>query len=254
MDDSVISQLHDALKRGADAFNQGNQPQALNHFERAISLADDIKDADRRRLEIREAALLLVKGRMAEMGRDLARKAVKLDEQLKQQRHLGQDLLTLGWAEMQLGEMSEAGNTFKRALQVAELNGDFDTAAGALTNTALIIGRQKQYDRASLDEGIRLLRKSLEYLGKRKKNEFEIITRIALVQALEASGVGIDEILPVARPLFDQYAKVLRKDQWDGTLGPLRQAVNRYMAQHPGTDRDKWLKKRLPELLQQRGA
>ena len=51
MDDTVIRQSHDALRQGADAFNAGNQPEALNHFERAILLADDIHDLERRRTE-----------------------------------------------------------------------------------------------------------------------------------------------------------------------------------------------------------
>jgi tetratricopeptide (TPR) repeat protein len=254
MDDTVIRQFHDALRQGADAFNGGNQPEALNHFERAVSLADDINDSERRRTEMREAALFLVKGRLAEMGRVLAQKAIKLDEQVDNRRHLGQDLLTLGWAEMQLGHMPEAKAIFQRALQIAEKNGDYDTAAGALTNQAIIIGSAKQYELASVNEGIRLLRKSLEYLERRKKDEFEIITRIALVQALEVSGASIDEMLPVAQILFNRFAKALRRDQWDGTIGPLRKAAQRYMKDRPGTNVDEWLQQRIPELRQQRAG
>jgi len=254
MDDTVIRQFHDALRQGADAFNAGNQPEALNHFERAILLADDIHDVERRRTEMRETALLLVQGRLAEMGRVLAQKAVQLDEQVGNRRHLGQDLLTLGWAEMQLGHMPEAKAIFERALEIAEKNGDYDTAAGALTNRAIIIGAGKRYELASVDEGIRLLRKSLDYLERRKKDEFEIITRIALVQALEVSGASIDEMLPVAQILFSRFAKVLRKDQWDGAVGPLRKAFQRYMKDRPGANMDEWLQQRIPELRQQRAG
>ena len=253
MDDTTIRQFHDALRRGVDAFNQGNQPDALNHFERAIPLADAIKDAEQRRIEMREAALLLVQGRLPELGHVLAEKAIQLDEKVDNRRHLGQDLLTCGWAEMQLGQLQTAEQTFKRALQIAEGNKDFDTAAGALTNLAIMIGARGQYDPSSLSEGIRLLRKSLEYLELRKKDEFEIITRIALVQALEAAKSGIDEILPVARPLFSRFATVMRKDQWDGTVGPLQNAVRRHMKDQPGTNAKEWLEQRIPELRQRAG-
>jgi tetratricopeptide (TPR) repeat protein len=254
MDDPIVRQYHDALRRGADAFNEGNQPEALNHFERAISYVDRIQDAGRRRSEIRQAALLLVKGRLAEMGRGLAQKAVQLDEQMKNHRHLAQDLLTLGWAEMQLGLLDEAEKAFNRALTVAEQNGDYDTAAGALTNLAILLGARGLNDPASMRKAIQLLRKGLDYLERRTNDEFEIITRIALIQALEAAGEHPDDIFPVARTLFDRFAQALRKDQWEGSLGPLRQAVQRYLGNHPTTDPQQWTRQRFPELLQGRTA
>jgi tetratricopeptide (TPR) repeat protein len=254
MDDPVIRQYHAALTQGINAFNEGNQPEALNQFERALSYIDRIQDVERRRSEIRQTALLLVKGRLGQIGRMLAQRAVQLDEQVGNQRHLGQDLLTLGWAEMQLGMLDEAEKSYNRALQVAERNGDHDTAAGALTNLAILLGARGLNDPGSLRKAIQLLRRSLECLARREKGEFEIITRIALVQALVAAGEDPDAIFPVARTLFDRFAKELRDDQWKGTLGPLREAVQRYLRAHPATDAHEWTRKRFPELLQTRAA
>jgi hypothetical protein len=105
-----------------------------------------------------------------------------------------------------------------------------------------------------MKRAIELLRNSLDYLKSRKNDEFEIITRVALIQALEAAGADPTEIFPVARILFDRFAKELRKDQWDCSLGPLRQAAQRYLLRQRGCDSHEWMRKNFPELLHARTA
>jgi tetratricopeptide (TPR) repeat protein len=254
MEDAAVRQFRDAIERGVAEFNQGNQPAALKQFEDAVRRIDQITSNESRRFALRETALMLVRARFAQMGRRLAQRAVDLDQQIGNPRHAGQDLLTLGWAELQLGELATAEKTFQTALDLALQNGDYDTAAGASTNLAIAIGARDRPDRLALQRAISLLRNSLSYLEKRSNDEFEIITRVALVQALEAAQAAPLEIFPVARRLFDRFANDLRKDQWDATLGPLRQAAQRHLQTVKHPDPQAWMRQNFPELVRAASA
>jgi len=249
MDDPITVAYRRAMERAITAFNAGNQLEALKEFEGAIALADRIPDAERQRSAVRHTALTLVRGQFARMGRSLAKRAVELDERANQKRDHAQDLLTLGWASLQLREFDDADTAFAKALDVALANGDYDTAAGASTNLAIVIGARGFTRPPATTRAIKLLRDSLRYLERRGNGEFEITTRVALIQALEAERADPAEVFEVARALYDRFSKQLRKDQWDNTLGPLRQALSRHVETHPGLDRREWMRAKFPELL-----
>lgn len=89
---------------------------------------------------------------------------------------------------------------------------------------------------------------SLGYRARERIDETEIVTRIALAQALEAGGCDPERIFEVAEPLFSAFWPDMRPDQHDGTVGPVRQAVERHLSAHPELDGQAWTAKRFPLL------
>ena len=158
-DDKLIEKVEDEIRAGIDAMGKSND-EARYHYQRALSYLEDIEDEERRRQELGVTALTLVRSGFPDLAAPAAREAIVLDEKAGDLRHLGEDLIAYGIAEMGLGQLGDAAQYFKRALEVCEGNGDYDNAASASTNLAILIGQ----DEHRLREAIKLLRNSLSYL------------------------------------------------------------------------------------------
>ena len=195
----------------------------MDHYEA-------IEDDTERRKELGTFTLLLDRLGFPDLALIAAQDAVELDEKLGDRRHLAEDIVACGNAQLHLGNTQEALSLYRQALDICVANGDLDNAASASTNIALIIGHQGQMDKA-----ISMMYQSLNYLTRQSNPATEIITRIALTQALESEEKPPEDIFSVASPVT-RFANKLRPDQWDGLRGPLEQTVARYVQRHPNSN------------------
>jgi tetratricopeptide (TPR) repeat protein len=138
---------------------------------------------------------------------------------------------------LNLGRTEEAVGIQKRALKISLDNGDYANAASASTNLALIVGRQGR-----MDEAINLLKSSLAYLEKKPHPNTEIITRLALIQALGAEQREPELAVNVARELFKRFSDKLRPDQRNAVTGPLKNIIRR----HPELEPEEWKRENSP--------
>jgi len=220
----------EAANNGIEALKQKQRDKAAMHFNTALDHFDTIAEATERRSELGTFALLLDQVGFPDLSLVAAQDAVELDKQLDDRRKLAEDIVTCGNAQLHMGNTDEALALYRQALDICVENGDLDNAASASTNIAVIIG-----NRGEMDEAIRMMYQSLEYLAQQPHPATEIITRIALTQALESEERPPEDIFRVARPVA-RFANKLRQDQWDGLRGPLEQTVTRYVQRHPGTN------------------
>lgn len=221
---------NEATTAGLEAMEQKRRDEAVVHFNTALDHYEAIQDDAERCTELGTFALLLDQAGFPDLALIASQEAVELDEQLGNLRHMAEDMVTCGNAQLHMGNTDEALSLYRQALDVCVANGDLDNAASASTNIAVIIGNQGE-----MDEAIRMMYQSLDYLNRQPLPATEIVTRIALTQALEMERRPPEDIFAVASPVA-QHAIQLRQDQWDGLRGPLEQTVQRYVQLHPETN------------------
>ena len=219
-----------AANEGIRALRENRRDRAAMHFNAALDHFEDMEDPESRRGELGPFALMADQVGFPDIALLAAKEAVELSKQLGDVRHLAEDLVTCGNANLHMGNMDEALSYYRRARDMCVENGDFDNAASASTNMAVVVGNS-----GSMDEAIHMLYQSLDYLAQKSHPQTEVITRIALTQALEAELRPPEDIFAVARPVA-AFAKDLRPDQWDGLRGPLEQTIRRFTQLHPEVD------------------
>lgn len=223
---------HEAANAGIKAMEQKQRDEAVVHFNTALDYYEAIQDDAERSTELGAFALLLYQVGFPDLSLIAAQEAVKLDERLGNPRQMAEDIVTCGNAQLHLGNTDEGLSLYRRALDICLADGDLDNAASASTNIAAIIGNQ-----GKMEEAIHMMYQSLDYLRQKSHLATEIITRIALTQALEVEEYPPEDIFAVASPVV-KYAIELRPDQWEGLRGPLEQTVRRYVQLHPETNPD----------------
>lgn len=232
-----------AANAAIEALGANRRDKAARLFDEALGHFEQIDDDAQRRDELGPFALLADRCGFPDLALMAAQLAVALDESLGDDRARGEDLVTCGNAHLHMGNDAEALGAYRQALRLFLDIGAYGNAASASTNIALIVGNG-----GDMDEAIRMMYESLDYLGREPHPATEIITRIALTQALEVEGRRPEDVFAVARPVT-RHAAELRPDQWDGLRGPLSQTVDRYVAAHPGEDAGAVKRAHLPGIF-----
>jgi tetratricopeptide (TPR) repeat protein len=234
---------HKAAEDGIEALHKRQRDVAARHFDTALEQFEAIEDDAERCRELGGFALMLDQLGFPDLALMAAQEAVALNEKLGDHAQMAEDLNTCGIAQMHLGNAEEALALYRQAFEIFKSKHNLANAASAYTNMALIIGNLGQ-----MDEAIRMMYQSLDYLSQQAYPPTEIITRIALIQALVAEKRPPKDIFAVARPVA-RFASELRPDQWDGLRGPLKMALERYVSCHPGVDTRDVIRQYLPGLF-----
>lgn len=234
---------HKGKNAGIEALKQNRREEAGLCFYRALDHFEAIEDMAERRNEISSFGLFLDQIGYPDIALMASLSAIKLDHISGNKQHLTKDIITCGNAHLHMGNNDEALSFYRQALENSKNNGDFENAASASTNIALIIGNQ-----GKMGEAIKMMYQSLDFIAIKPNPGTEIITRIALTQALEVVERNPSEIFSVARPIA-RFADHLRPDQWDGLREPLEQTVERYIKTHPETSAQSVKQANLPNLF-----
>lgn len=222
MDEEIVVRSREELIAGRRALERGEKDKASTHFWNVLDCLDEIEDRKERRGELWLFASHLVKLGFIDLAVMAVREAIELDETLGDRRHLAEDILTLGNANLQLGNTDEAAVNYREAMQIFLDNEEYGNAASACTNLAGIIANQGQ-----MDDAISLLRKSMEYLQIRQHPNTEMITRMTLIQALGSEGCDPQELIDIARVLFERFCDDLQRDHLEVITPHLESAIRR---------------------------
>lgn len=234
---------HEEINKGVDALNQGQRDVAARHFDTALEQFELIESDVERCRELGVYALWIDQAGFPDIALMAAQEAASINQKFGDDAQMAEDLNTCGIAQMHLGNNEEALELYRQAYSIFISKNKWASAASTYTNMALIIGNTGE-----MNEAIRMMYKSIDYLSKQSLPPTEIITRIALVQALTASQRPPEEIFNVAKPIA-QFSHELRPDQWEGLRGPLSIAVKRYIATHPNTDPERVISEYIPGLF-----
>ena len=131
-----------------------------------------------------------------------AEDSVILDRELKLDRLLHQDLLAIGNAHLNLGNVGKAEACYREALDIAIGREDWANAASASTNLGNVAAQREDFPTA-----IEHYEKSLEYLAKEPFPDTEMNTRMMLLQVSEIQKVDVERVLDNARRLCEGFGR-----------------------------------------------
>ena len=238
----VRDQVREDVERGIRAFEGNHRDRCISFLQRAADRLDEITDTKDRREMYSQLGTLFIQVNAPERALLAAQEAVALDRELGDRNLEGQDILLCGTAIGTLGNVAGALAAYREAREIFIEDENWANAASATTNIAVIIGQE------DIDQGINLLEESLTYLERQAFPDTEVTTRIALIQALEVAGRPPERLFEVAEVLFEKFLQQLRPDQRENSVGPLEQAIARYMLEHPDMDPLFWKADRFPML------
>lgn len=245
MDAAIVEKLRSKANAGIDAIRTRHPDQASVHFNSALELADDLEDARTRRDEVSVLSTLFDHCGFPDLALLAAEEAVELDRSLELDDLLGQDIIAVGNAHLQLENVGKAEASFKEALEMFVKRGDWANAASANTNMAAIVA-----NRGEMGKAITLLDTSLAYLAKTPFPDTEMQTRFALMQAMELEGCDVDRALANAADLCGRFWEDMREEQRVVARDFVDRAVQRYLHLHPTTKASAWKRKRFPMLYE----
>ena len=226
----ALNQVTAAIEQGLEALQANDREGCIAGLQQALDGLGAVPDPRARRDQYARLASMFVRLNAADRGLQAAQEAVELDRALGDRNLEGQDILLCGTAIAALGNLPGAIAAYRQAREMFIEDENWANAASATTNIAIMVGQD------DLDEGIGLLEESLTYLERQAFPDTEITTRIALIQALVAANKPTERVFDVADKLFGNFLGQLRPDQRENSVGPLEQALDRHMLQHPELD------------------
>lgn len=152
------------------------------------------------------------------------------------------DILTLANSWSQLGREAASYSVNETALAYAIEHRRFADAASASTNLAMRDGNSGNLARA-----LERLQRSLEFLGNDSFPETDAITRLTLLQVVNAMDVDPTFALEASKDLFSRLARHVGPERWNsGPADAFHNLVSRYLAAHPTLDADAWKRANFP--------
>ena len=241
MDHQIITKSQEQKNLGIARLKDKNRAQAGKHFQDALILLDDIQSPGARRKELGVLAASMQDLGFHDLALLGATDAIALDQQLNDSCHHAEDLLTVGNAHMSLGNTTKAKQAYETTLKLALANQDYDYAASAQTNLAVITANSGEMAKATS-----MLKDSLDYLKKKSHPHTEVVTRMTLIQTLDVLDKEPDLIVEQGRVLLDKFIGKIRKDQWQVIEPALKRGIERHLKNHPPANRAAWFAEKFP--------
>lgn len=154
------------------------------------------------------------------------------------------DLLTLGnsWNDLGQAAASEAAN--RAALEHALAHEVWADAASASTNLAAQLA-----NRGELQAAIDRLQASLGWLRQGSNPDTDAITRLMLIQVIDAAKAPPEIALDAAADLFTRLEPQVGPQRWQGVAPAFDRLVERWLALHPQPDPLAWKRRRFPKVF-----
>ena len=157
------------------------------------------------------------------------------------------NLLTLANTWRTLGRPSASAAVNKAALSYALKHRRFGDAASASTNLAIIDANEGR-----LSDALKRLQRSLDLLAQDSHPDTEAITRLTLIQVVDALQADPVIALDAASDLFTRLKSHVGPERWNPVAQVFNRLVERYVASHPDLDADAWKRMRFPFVFRER--
>lgn len=229
------------LDKGVESTKVGRFGKAGQHFLQALEIIESQPEGDDKSKELGITAELL----FSTGHPDLALMALQGLLESKERKsdpakHCG-DLLTLANSWNRLGRSGASSIVNEQVLDLAFKHGRFADAASASTNLA-----SNYANSGRLPKALKHLQESLEYLKKESNLDTDAITRITLIQVVDAMGAEPEIALDASTDLFTRLIKYVGPERWEFCQVAFHRLVDRYLQAHPELDADTWKKKTFP--------
>ena len=151
------------------------------------------------------------------------------------------DLLTLANSWQRLERVAAAASVNAAALSYAVKHERFADAASASTNLAMVAANDGR-----LQDALRRLQESLDFLRRESQPDTDAITRLVLIQVVDALQADPAIALDAAGDLFTRLEPHVGPERWAPVAPAFQRLVARYTAAHPELDGDAWKRERFP--------
>ena len=159
------------------------------------------------------------------------------------------DLLTLASSWTGLGQTAAAMAVNQSALEHALAHRRWADAACASTNLA-----GQAASRGDLSGALNHLQASLGWLAQEAHPDTDAITRLFLIQVVDAAQAAPEIALDAASDLFDRLESHVGPQRWRGVAPAFLRLVERWLALHPQPDDSIWKRNRFPRVFGEAGS
>jgi hypothetical protein len=229
------------LDHGMERTRAGHFGEAGRCFLQVLELIDTWPDGPERSTQLSVLGDLC-----AGAGHpDLALMAVQgLVESPDRRRHPAQhcaDLLTLANSWAGLGRTAAAAAVNGAVLALALEHQRYADAASASTNLAIL-----DANAGRLPQSLERLQASLAWLAKDSNPDTDAITRLSLVQVVDAMHADPAIALDASVDLFTRLERHVGPQRWQAAAPAFHRLIERYVAAHPGLDGETWKRNTFP--------
>jgi hypothetical protein len=159
------------------------------------------------------------------------------------------DLITLASSWIQLGQAAAGVTVNQAALDHALAHHRWADAASASTNLA-----GQAANRGDLSGALNRLQASLGWLALEALPDTDAITRLHLIQVVDAAQAPPEIALDAATDLFDRLHSYVGLQRWRGVAPAFHRLVERWLSLHPQPDADGWKRNRFPRVFGEAGS
>lgn len=232
------------LNRGIESTRARRFGEAGQRFLQALELIEAWPDGPERSRQLGFAADLF-----SSTGHpDLALMALQgLLESPERSGNPGQhcaDLLTLANSWSRLGRAASSAAVNEVALAHALTHRRFADAASASTNLAM-----NEANSGCLPEALKRLQESLKLLANDSNPDTDAITRLSLIQVVDAMQADPAIALDASADLFTRLEPHVGPERWESVAPAFNRLVDRYVAAHPDLDAEAWRRKTFPVVF-----
>jgi tetratricopeptide (TPR) repeat protein len=243
---SAFKDAQTLLDRAIESTGLGRFGEAGKHFLEALKIIEAWPDGPDRSRQLGLTAHLC-----SSAGHpDLALMALQgLLESRERSRHPAQrcaDLLTLANSWSRLGRPTASAVVNEAALAHALAHQRFADAASAQTNLAI-----NDANSGRLPEALKRLQESLKLLSNGSNPDTDAITRLSLLQVVDAMQAEPEIALGVSADLFGRLERHVGPERWKVAAPAFHRLVDRYLAAHPELDAEAWRRKTFPLVFKE---
>ncbi len=229
------------LNKGIESTNAGHFGEAGQYFLQALEFVESLPEGNDKSEELGVIAELLFRAGHPDLALMALQGLLESEERKSDPvKHCG-DLLTLANSWSRLGRAVASSIVNEQVLDLALKYERFADAASASTNLAI-----NDANAGRLPEALNRLQQSLEYLKKQPNPDTDAITRISLIQLVDAMDAEPEIALNASADLFTRLIKYVGPERWGACQSAFHRLVDRYLQAHPELDADTWKKETFP--------
>lgn len=229
------------LDQGVESSRARRFGEAGQYFLQAMELIETWPDGPERSQQLGFAAHLCTRAGHPDLALMAVQGLLESRERRNNPAEHCADLLTLASSWGGLGRPAAAAAVNEAALAYALEHQRYADAASASTNLAM-----NDANAGHLPQSLKRLQASLEFLARDSNPDTDAITRLSLLQVIDAMQADPAIALDASADLFTRLERHVGPERWKSAAPAFHRLVDRHIAAHPDLDGEAWKRKTFP--------
>jgi hypothetical protein len=229
------------LDQAVECTRGGRFGEAGQRFLGAMKLIEELPDGPERSQQLGSAAHLCSRHGHPDLALMALQGLLESSERRGNPAKHCADLLSLANSWSRLGRPAASSTINKIALAHAVEHRRYADAASASTNLAI-----NDANAGRLPQALKRLQASLDFLAEETNPDTDAITRLLLLQVVDAMQADPAIALNASADLFTRLMPHVGPERWKSAAPAFHRLVDRYVAAHPDLDAEAWKRKSFP--------